>query len=301
WDCANGDLLEHIAKIIRARRGPVSFHHIHEPLTNSANTGARKLALAAASANEDTVFPLPDAPETSAVDTLGTPKCTTSLPTMDLPKRKPVLNITAAQLAIGDSPDAHRNRLIVHRIQSGNLNRLLNSENIREWWEVMKGFINAKQQDARVTVHQLRETFRARLNPPAIMPAHFDADLKRLHDIMSEAIPRRTADRTPEQFFTRPWELPEIEKMKRKIRNRSSKSARGIDQCSYKKIQSIPNDALLTLFNYCIMNCTGAQDWFTTLLVGILKMGKSAEDPESYRLIGLECCLLKCLTLLIDM
>jgi hypothetical protein len=34
--------------------------------------------------------------------------------------------------------------------------------------------------------------------------------------------------------------------------------------------------------------------------VGILKQGKRATDPDSYRLIGLECCLLKVLTLLID-
>ncbi|KAJ7719197.1 hypothetical protein B0H16DRAFT_1336859, partial [Mycena metata] len=50
WDCANGDLLEHIAKIIRDRDAPISFHHICEPLTNAANAGARKLAVAAACA-----------------------------------------------------------------------------------------------------------------------------------------------------------------------------------------------------------------------------------------------------------
>jgi hypothetical protein len=63
----------------------------------------------------------------------------------------------------------------------------------------------------------------------------------------------------------------------------------------------ILNKALLKLFNYCIQNRTAPQDWFTTILLRILKPGKPADNPESYRLVGLECCLLKCLTLLIDM
>ena len=133
------------------------------------------------------------------------------------------------------------------------------------------------------------------------MPPHFDADLTRLQDLMSDAIPPSTTDRTPQLFFSRPFELPDIERMKRKFRSRSSKSARRIDQCSYKKIESIPNEALLKLFNYCVRHGTGPQDWFTTILIGILKMGKPSDDPDSYHLVSLECCLLKCLTLLIDM
>jgi hypothetical protein len=89
--------------------------------------------------------------------------------------------------------------------------------------------------------------------------------------------------------------------MKRKLRDRSSKSARGVDRTSYQKIASIPNEALIRLFNFCIARTDAPENWLTTILVGILKMGISASDPDSYRLIGLECCLLKVLTLLIDM
>jgi hypothetical protein len=53
----------------------------------------------------------------------------------------------------------------------------------------------------------------------------------------------------------------------------------------------IPNEALLKLFNHYIQNRMAPQDWFTTILLGILKPGKPADDPESYRLVGLECCL----------
>ncbi|KAJ7837621.1 hypothetical protein B0H13DRAFT_1554231, partial [Mycena leptocephala] len=44
WDCANGDLLEHIAKIIRARSAQVSFFHVSQPHKHTGNLGARKLA-----------------------------------------------------------------------------------------------------------------------------------------------------------------------------------------------------------------------------------------------------------------
>lgn len=177
----------------------------------------------------------------------------------------------------------------------------MNAETPREWWEIIRGFTDSRPRDARVTAEQLRSVFHVRLNPPAAMLEHFDADLKRLRDIMSDSIPTRTTDHTPEQFFSRPFEMADIEKMKRKIKDRSSKRAHGIDHVSYKKIVSIPNEALLKLFNYCVAEHSVPEDWFTTILVGILKMGKPGDDPDSYCLVGLECCLLKCLTLLIDM
>lgn len=40
--------------------------------------------------------------------------------------------------------------------------------------------------------------------------------------------------------------------------------------------------------------------WLTTLLAAFLKAGKSPLDPESYRLVGIESCLLKMGTLLTD-
>ncbi|KAJ7436784.1 hypothetical protein B0H11DRAFT_1654349, partial [Mycena galericulata] len=105
-----------------------------------------------------------------------------------------------------------------------------------------------KPRDSQVTAEQLRDVFQVRLNPPTVMPDHFDADLKCLRDLLSDAIPNCTTDNSPQQFFARPFLISDIERMKRKLRNRSSKSARGIDKVSYKKIASIPNEVLLKLF-----------------------------------------------------
>jgi hypothetical protein len=40
--------------------------------------------------------------------------------------------------------------------------------------------------------------------------------------------------------------------------------------------------------------------WMMSLLIGMLNKDKDATDPYSYRLIALECCVLKMLTLIID-
>ncbi|KII94047.1 hypothetical protein PLICRDRAFT_102359, partial [Plicaturopsis crispa FD-325 SS-3] len=79
-------------------------------------------------------------------------------------------------------------------------------------------------------------------------------------------LPRSTQDRTHQGFFSRPFTLDDIAWAKRSIRKHKPHSAKGMDRVSYSEIAEIPNDGLLNL----------------------------------YRLIGLESCLLKVLTLLID-
>ncbi|KAJ7478975.1 hypothetical protein FB451DRAFT_1395587 [Mycena latifolia] len=61
---------------------------------------------------------------------------------------------------------------------------------------------------------------------------------------------------------------------------------------------TIPNDALVTLFHACLDSVHAPQKWLVTLL--ILKQGRAVDDPESYWLVGLECCPLNVLTLLLD-
>lgn len=51
WNCANGDLLEHIAGFIRLRRVQVGFFWVNKPDTNPAHLGAKALALGAVALN----------------------------------------------------------------------------------------------------------------------------------------------------------------------------------------------------------------------------------------------------------
>ncbi|KAJ6549955.1 hypothetical protein B0H19DRAFT_889939, partial [Mycena capillaripes] len=78
-------------------------------------------------------------------------------------------------------------------------------------------------------------------------------------------------DTSPRQSYTRDITLEDIEWMKRHITEHGLDTAVGVDSFSYKDCLEIPNEKLLEFFLYC-----------------------------GYRLIALECCMLKMLTLIID-
>jgi hypothetical protein len=83
------------------------------------------------------------------------------------------------------------------------------------------------------------------------------------------------------------------------IKKHPPNSASGNDRVSYDEIDNIPNEDLLVLFQQCIDSGDAPGAWLTTIIIGILKIGKPANNPESYHLVGLESCLLKMVTLLI--
>ena len=170
----------------------------------------------------------------------------------------------------------------------------------KDFWELVRSWTDDKPTRPHVTLGQLHDSFKARLNPPDEIPDFFDADLHKIVTALNDTIPRRTIDRTPQAFFSRRITMKDIQEIKKRLRNKSFRSANGIDSVSYAKIMSIPNEALITLFHACLDNVDAPQQWLVTLLIGILKQGRTVDDPESYRLVGLECCLLKVLTLLLD-
>lgn len=142
-----------------------------------------------------------------------------------------------------------------------------------------------------------QESFKALLDPPDEIPDHFDADLRETITGLADTIPLRTQDRTPQGFVSRRITVDNIKRIKVKLRKKSFRGAQGIDAVSYFEI---PNDVLVDLFHACIDKCDAQQQWLVTILISILKQGRAVDNPESYRLEGLECCLLKILTLLFD-
>ncbi|KAF9016212.1 hypothetical protein BDZ89DRAFT_899999, partial [Hymenopellis radicata] len=120
-----------------------------------------------------------------------------------------------------------------------------------------------------VNAEQLVYAFEARLNPPEVPPAHFDEERRLYYAAMAEAIPSVTEDDSPEQFFTAAFAPGELAAIRSALRKKAADSARGADRVSYAKILTLSNEVLAQLFN-------------------------------TYRLVGLESCLLKVLTLLIE-
>jgi ribonuclease HI len=118
WSCANGDLLEFIARAIQARRAQTVFTLIDSPRDSSAYKEARAIATATClNPERDVVEVNPPTPVPSEsrlhVGAAGTvPRVWTALEKADPPAPRARTTITVAQLAVADKPDAHRNRVV---------------------------------------------------------------------------------------------------------------------------------------------------------------------------------------------
>ncbi|RDB17742.1 RNA-directed DNA polymerase from mobile element jockey [Hypsizygus marmoreus] len=232
--------------------------------------------------------------------TFPTPKVTTNL-VLDQPPPKPRSRQLPAEADIDeDPPDAHRGRQKERHLRWLNLQALRSCQTSYEFWQLIRMWTDAKRRQPMVTADQLQVVFEARINPPLVIPAHFNHARRRHHALLMEALPDRTVDHTPECFFSRPFTTAEVGWAKVRIATHGPKSAKGVDGVSYAQISEMDNDSLANVFNACIAHMDAPADWLVTRLVGVPKIGKNPADPESYRLIGLESCMLKVMTLLID-
>jgi exonuclease III len=309
WQCPNSDLLRVGVALLQQRTAAVHLRWLSESSRryNDHYDSARYLALRGLRSETVVAWILPHMPLPS-VQTRGslsslstsTSKVDCNLPHHQPQLPKPQVLVSESDLAMGLERSMHRGRTRERTIQAENLTKLLNAQSAREWWDIVREWTDPKKRALRVSVLQLRQEFCERMNPAVQPPLWFDRDIRRLRDRLSNAIPPITVDRTPQQFFTRPFLLDDIEWAKEHLARRHTKASPGLDKVSYQTVVDIPNEALLALFNACIHSLDAPQDWFTTILVGVLKQGKPATSPDSYRLVGLECCLLKVLTLLID-
>jgi Reverse transcriptase (RNA-dependent DNA polymerase) len=186
-------------------------------------------------------------------------------------------------------------------MQNVNLQNLLSCKNDTRFWKYVCDWLDVKKKPPQVTLNDIKKTFESRMNPPTHFPSSFNRVEWELNQTSADAIPPTTIDRTEGLYFSRSFSLEEIEQVKIHIKKHSSNSAKGNDNVSYTEIGSIPNDELQKLFQSCMDNLDCPNAWLITIIIGVLKRGKLAHDPESYRLIAKESCLLKVFTLLIAM
>ncbi|KAI0348897.1 hypothetical protein OH77DRAFT_1375933, partial [Trametes cingulata] len=114
------------------------------------------------------------------------------------------------------------------------------------------------------------------MNPPTELPPQFNPLAHAANRVHASSTPASTEDTTAGQHFSRPFSIDEIDAVKDHIRRNCKGAARGLDGIGYDDVLAIPSQQLLDLFQACIT------------------------EGKSYRTIGLESCLLKTLTLLID-
>ncbi|KAF5385079.1 hypothetical protein D9615_000996 [Tricholomella constricta] len=306
WDCPNGDLYSVIVAFLIARAAPVSLRWVPSSSDNPHYREARTLAVMHCQ-RLPTVAPYlpPPAPmlpplavtaDDSALHQL--PKVTTPLPVT--PPLPPSKEICFPALHVDFDDDSHRGRHREREAKMVNLRRLKACQTSRQFWNLIRKWTDPKSRPPQVTAQQLHTVFRARINPPPVPSSTFDADAYAQTLAFYRFIPPTTLDRTPEGFFSLPISLGELQWAQRKLARDNLRSACGADNVSYTTIARIPNGDLLSLLQHCIDLRRAPGPWLYTVLVGVLKRRRNPANPNDYRLIGLESCMLKLLTLLID-
>jgi hypothetical protein len=183
---------------------------------------------------------------------------------------------------------SHRGRAKVHELQLIHRKELAACKTEYETWQFIRKRTDPRPKPAKVTVQALSDDFETRLNYPAVIPASFNSEQLAFNARMS-------AQLTPTPRDTSPRKSSKLH-----IKTHGLETAVGVDLFSYADCLAIPNEKLLEFFLYCLSNKDAPRLWLISLLIGILKKDKDAADPSSYRLIALECCMLKMLTLIID-
>lgn len=292
------------ASLLHERPARVVFRWVKGHSGNAGNDGADRLANLGADKPLIEAFQIPlEFPADWHFHDLTIPlegyKITTRLP----PAPPPPLPIPRGSMpvdAFGDG--SHRGRERTRQLQADNLEDFLDAaqRHDKAFWDKVREWLDPKNPLVAVPVSEIKDSFETRMNPPVQLPPNFDGEALADARLMNDAIPSVTIDHSEEGFFSRAFGLDEIAWSKEKAQEHTGKGTPGIDRSTYKLYTQIPSEALRELFNQCVLRQDAPHLWLVTLLAAILKAGKSPLDPESYRLVGMESCLLKMLTLLID-
>ncbi|KIY71942.1 hypothetical protein CYLTODRAFT_331787, partial [Cylindrobasidium torrendii FP15055 ss-10] len=127
-----------------------------------------------------------------------------------------------------------------------------------------------KARPSLVPHNELVHSFWTRMNGSRAGTAHFDMAALEQDTVDADGIPTTTTQEDGGDELTRRMAEEEMQKGKQKLHNRLGRSAVGQDRVSYDDVVRIPNSTLVELFN-------------------------------DYRIIGLESCVLKLFTLIIEM
>lgn len=300
WRCTNGDLLKCLNSLIKMRTAPLHLRHVLKDARNTHIKSAYQMAqqgcdtLPRVYTNLTGLNDLMDKASSSPPESLEAIDC-----------EKVSTNLTDSSIqnpdAIPDRPPypfGHRGRDKIRTIKRQNKRRLVFAPNSGAFWKEVDRLDNPRQLPQSVDSQQLKGVFKPRLNPQDPLPEDFDRDQYQLNIALYSLMPESTEDTTRERYFSSPWSEDNIGWAKSLIVERL-KCAQGSDAKTNLDAMEIANDDFAFLCNECIRTQDCPSIWMRTTIIGILKKNKPAENPESYRVIALESCILKVLTLLI--
>lgn len=132
-----------------------------------------------------------------------------------------------------------------------------------------------------------------------ITPPHFDRNYRDLLRHIIDNLPERTVDYSADQIFSRDVTDREVANAKARIIEHL-KTAKGIDAHSYADVLTLSNSRVAELLSMCLSKRLIPTAWKATLLAAVPKAKGPYSDPENYRMIALECCMLKLMTLILE-
>ncbi|KIY70193.1 hypothetical protein CYLTODRAFT_320249, partial [Cylindrobasidium torrendii FP15055 ss-10] len=130
--------------------------------------------------------------------------------------------------------------------------------------------LSEKKRPSLVPHDEQTHNFWVRMNGGREGTEHFDSAALDWDELVAEGIPSRTIQEDGGDELERWASEPEFHKGKERLKGRIGRSAVGADKIAYETVMRIPSAALADLFN-------------------------------DYRVVGLESCILKLFTLVIEM
>ncbi|GLB40535.1 hypothetical protein LshimejAT787_0804060 [Lyophyllum shimeji] len=301
WRLPNGDIFRDIVRLIQIRTAPICLIQVKGHSGNNHHDQADRLANIGADcpevpAYQSLLIPLPIPTNRPSLPNL----LKVSAKLLPVPVTEKRLTLRADTLSsLNTHRDTHRKRNRIIKQQMEWREKLVGVDNLRLFWDFTKKLMSPKPMPPSFTAEELKETFEIRMNPLTPPPAFFDLQMRTLNHTLATTMPACTTDNTAGSFFSRPFTESDLEDAKSHLYKHSHKSAKGLDKVGYAELQEIDNNVLCNLLNKCLFDNDAPSVWLQTILIGIIKKGKPHSDPESYRTIGLESCMLKLMTLLI--
>jgi len=207
-----------------------------------------------------------------------------------LPK---VTTITPSQPVI---PSADPLPKVARRL---NRDRLLSDPSPSAVWNLKKSWASNHPPTIGFPPQVSALAFDRKLNLPCPRPLSFNLPALEANATFAQNIGTSTVDSSPLSSFSRAFSLQEVDSAKEKITRKFS-TAPCDDQVSYEMIVNIPSADLCDFMNERFNSPFIPLDWTKSTVVGIPKTGSNSSDPASQRMIILESCLLKFLTLLLN-
>ncbi|VDB85252.1 unnamed protein product [Peniophora sp. CBMAI 1063] len=195
---------------------------------------------------------------------------------------------------------AHRGRGRTQWTKKSKLAALISSRvSPKRFWSTYKRLLDPRRRAPKVSITGLLATFKKRMNKPSVPHPTFNRFAQVAAHAEAQNLAAVTPLIAPDDTFTRPFTAEDIASVKADIKDGANSGAPGFDGVRKSLFMDMDNEALAALLNECVARQDAPSVWLKTVIVGIMKKGLPEHDPNSYRTIGLECVVLKVMTLLI--